>query len=268
MKAKLLSLSILLFSAVCLKAEIPFQSGEELKFNITYKYGLVMVKAGTADFKIRDSHYGGSKTLKTILTFKTNSFFDKIFKMRDTLYSQINLNMAPLYHFRTVNEGSTTFTEEMTVRKYSDTRTEVRVRRESTTISSFDTTLYADAPGYDMLNLILYARSLDCPSLTAGDKFNIATFVGRDMININVRYKGISTIKLDGQEVSAHHIAFDMVDEAFKESRDAVEFWLSGDENRIPLKIRAKLKIGAAEVELVSSRNLKYQEQNLANGNN
>jgi len=259
---KFIVLSVILQAFTLLKAEeIPFRSGEELYFNLNYKYGLMMIKAGTAEFNIQNSHYSGVSTMKTVLTFKTNSFFDKIFKMRDTLYSQVDMSLAPLYHFRTVNEGNTTFIEEMFVRKYNSKQTEVRVRRESSTIASFDTILYADAPGYDMLNLILYARSLNFGEMTVGDKKRIATFVGRDMINILVRYKGIETADYQDSEKNCHRIAFDIVDAAFKESKDAIEIWLSEDKNHVPVRIKAKLKIGAAEVRLASVKNLKFEEE-------
>jgi hypothetical protein len=37
-----------------------------------------------------------------------------------------------------------------------------------------------------------------------------------------------------------------------------MEVWVSDDENHIPVKLKAQLKIGAAEAILSSCKNLKY----------
>ena len=50
----------------------------------------------------------------------------------------------------------------------------------------------------------------------------------------------------------------DIVDPAFEESKTAMEVWVSDDNNRIPIKLKAKLKVGAAEAEITSTKNLKH----------
>ena len=46
--------------------------------------------------------------------------------------------------------------------------------------------------------------------------------------------------------------------DAFTQSKAAGEIWVGDDDNRIPIKIRAKLKIGAAEVYFKSAKGLRY----------
>ena len=50
----------------------------------------------------------------------------------------------------------------------------------------------------------------------------------------------------------------DIYDDAFTQSKEAAEIWIGDDENHIPIKIRAKLKIGAAEVYYKSSKGFRY----------
>lgn len=40
------------------------------------------------------------------------------------------------------------------------------------------------------------------------------------------------------------HFYIDIYDDAFTQSKEAAEIWIGDDENHIPIKIRAKLKIG------------------------
>ena len=50
----------------------------------------------------------------------------------------------------------------------------------------------------------------------------------------------------------------DIYDEAFTQAKEAAEVWVGDDENRIPVRVRAKLKIGAAEVYLRDATNTRY----------
>ncbi|GHU10207.1 hypothetical protein FACS189431_8860 [Alphaproteobacteria bacterium] len=55
-----------------------------------------------------------------------------------------------------------------------------------------------------------------------------------------------------------HHFFIDVYDPAFTQSKEAAEVWVGDDDNHIPVRVRAKLKIGAAEVYFKDSNNLQY----------
>jgi len=239
--------------------EFPFQSGEELKFDIHYKYGLVMLKAGTANFKVEESDYKNNHSFLSTLDFKTTAFFDKIFKMRDTLSSYTTEDLQPLYHIRSVHEGNYHFMEEIFFNEFSTNHTEVRVRRESQEIIRFDTILTALSMCYDILNIIPVLCSLDYsqPEFVHGK--TISAFIGREKVTITVRNEGQSVVeKSETLKYKTYKISLDFSDSNFNESKNAIELWMSDDKNHIPIKIKAKLRIGAAEVYLTSWKNLKY----------
>ena len=238
--------------------ELPFQNEEELKFDIHYKYGLVMLKAGTANYKVVESRYDNINSYHTMLDFKTTSFFDKIYRMRDTLSSQINENIQPLYHLRTVNEKGYYFNEELFFNSFGREYSEVRVRRESKQILKFDTILTSNDFGYDILSIIQLIRSLDYSQMKSPVS-NISTFFGKENVKITIRNEGQSIVeKSETLKYKTYKIALDFTDKVFNESKNAIEIWMSDDENHIPVKIKAKLRIGAAEVHLTSCKNLKY----------
>ncbi len=239
--------------------DTPFQDGEQLNYEIHYKYGIVMVKAGAARYRVSSSQYGHKQAFKTSLDFKTSSFFDKIFKVRDTLDSYMNFDLQPMYHKRSINEGSTKFIEELFVKKHSKMFSEVRVRRATVNAVKFDTLLTAENRGYDILSIFSFARTLDFSNMQSGQSFPLTTFVGKRKVNMIVRFMGQSIIeKSETIKYRAFRIEVDIVDEVFNESKSAMEIWISDDENRVPLKLKAKLKIGAAEANLTSYKGLKY----------
>ena len=249
-----------LLSLISMKAsDLPFQSKEELTYDIHYKYGLVMLKAGTTHFKIVESSYNNKSSLQSTLDFKTTSFFDKIFRMRDTLRSHMTENLQPLYHIRSIHEGNYHYAEEIFVNNFSTNYSEVRVKRASGEILKFDTILTSNSKSYDVLNLILILCSLDYSPAESSHSETISLFMGRDKIAVTVRFEGQSIVeKSETLKYKTYKIALDFSDAAFNESKSAIEIWMSDDENRIPVKIKAKLRIGAAEANLTSWKNLKY----------
>ncbi|MDR1368991.1 MAG: DUF3108 domain-containing protein [Dysgonamonadaceae bacterium] len=248
-----------LFPVDSFSQNLPFQSGEKLYYDISYKYGIVMMKAGTARYRIDNAHFDHQPAILSALDFKTTSFFDKIYKIRDTLYSYSDVNLFPVYHKRHVNEGSTNYMERIFFLKRGDPETEARIKRETKTTVKLDTTLVSEASGYDLLGIFAFARSLDYNSLELDQLSTLSVFVGKRVINIIIRYKGQSIVeKSNTLKYNTFRLEIDIVDEAFESAKNAMEIWISNDQNRIPIKMKAKLRIGAAEVFLTSYENLKY----------
>ncbi|MDR3340195.1 MAG: DUF3108 domain-containing protein [Candidatus Symbiothrix sp.] len=247
-------------TASCLFAnDLPFKSGEELKFDIHYKYGLIMMKAGTANYRLERNNYNGENSYKSVLDFKTTSFFDSFFKVRDTISSHISENIEPFYHLRIINEGKTFFKEEVIFKKSDSSFSEARIRRENKTALRFDTILTVNNLAYDILNIFVFARTLDYKHLKIGQNFKLSTFIGKEKVNIVVHFDGQSIIdKSETLKYKAYKLSIDITDEVFSSPKSAMEAWISDDDNHIPLKLKAKLKIGAAEADLVMYKNLKY----------
>jgi hypothetical protein len=226
---------------------------ETWNYSIRYKYGPVVMGAGTACYRLRAAEYKQQAAVKLSVQFKTNSFFDKIFFIRDTLTAYASLpDYTPRYHSRSVHEGNTHFVEEMWTRAFGDDYTEIDVRRTRNGKISIDTTLSAPNLGYDFLNIFLFLRQLDYSTLQPGASRQIVTFDGTKKTNLILRYAGPTTVSRKNKpQQAAFFLAVDIANEVFSESKNAMELWISDDEYHIPLKIKAKLRIGAAEVELI-----------------
>lgn len=255
------AITVLFYSAAVAQRELPFQNGEALNYDIHYTYGIAMIKAGYAYFKLDDTVLRDNKpTVRSHLDFKTTSFFDKLFKIRDTLRAFADAkSLLPMYHERSVNEGGTRFFEQLYF-KYPDAQTtQLRMRRMSGERLRFDTVKVIDGLGYDMLNIFLFVRTLDFDNLQMETPMPLTAFVGRDQVKIRLRYKGQAVIeKNDTLKYKTLKFEVDIVDEVFSGEKNAMEIWISDDKNRIPLKLKAKLKIGAAEATLSSTGNLKH----------
>jgi hypothetical protein len=230
-----------------------FLENESWNYSVRFKYGLVNMKAGSAQYHVQTSEYDGKAAVKSSVSFKTNSFFDAIYMVRDTFTAYASFpDFIPLYHHRALHEGDTHFSDELWIQEFSDNYTELRIQRVQNEKVRFDTLLIASNAGYDIVNIFLYIRQLNFSELNPGDKFYISTFLGRVKANLIVRYLNQTSIAgRNKQQHNAFHFSIDISDEVFTESKSAMEMWITDDEYHIPLKLKAKLKIGAAEAHLI-----------------
>ena len=254
MFASLLVCSFTLFA----QQDLSFQSGEQLNYNVNYKYGIVMVKAGNAQYNIKDNTFRGKPAIRTSLIFKTTGVVDAAFKVKDTLYSYFTPELIPVFHRKYLHEGKSHRIEEIEYKKFSKNATSVQSKRFKNESVKFDTLLTAKGIGYDMLSIFTFVRTLNYSDLNTGDTFGLTSFVGRDVIPMNVRYMGQTIIDKGSVKYKTLRFEVDIIDTAFTEPKTAMEIWISDDKNHIPIKLRAKLKIGAAEAELSSAKNLKF----------
>jgi hypothetical protein len=197
--------------------------------------------------------YHGKPALKSSILFRTNSFFDNIFLIRDTLTAYATLpDFNPLYHSRIVHEGNTHFTEKVWTRVFGSDSTQWQVKRLEQGKTRVDTMLYAPNAGYDFINIFLYLRQLNYSGFNPGDTRYVTTVLGDKKVNLIIRYAGSTRLKAGGKQPhKAFYLLIDISNEVFSEAKSAMEVWISDDEHHIPLKMKAKLKIGAAEAELI-----------------
>lgn len=243
--------------AQCLPAKIPFNQGEVVDYDIYFKWGFLMPRAGQGRMSYTNSSDHEGATSKYQLTFQTSKFFDAIYKMRDTLDCFYDRNNALLFSSKRTDEGGRYSTDELTF-AYKGDGTMVRSRRYTPERLKIDTVLtVASGCASDMLGAVFWFRTLDWKDMRVGDHYSSTVAIGRDLVKISFRYQGQSIVERDDAKYKTHYFLIDIFDEAFEQNKSAAELWVGDDENHIPIKIRAKLKIGYAEVHYKSSSNLK-----------
>ena len=124
-----------------------------------------------------------------------------------------------------------------------------------------DTLLTASAPMLDMLSATMYLRTMDWTRLRQGEAVPFRIAIGRDVVQVAFRYTGQEVVERDTIKYRTRHFFIDVYDEAFTQSRAAGEAWIGDDGNHLPIKVRAKLKIGAAEAHFIRSENTRVPVQ-------
>lgn len=220
-------------------------SNETLNYQIVYHWGLIWKHAASATMEIRDC----GDTYDAKLCAKTLSWVDKIYKVRDTLYSTIDKNgFVPVKYIKATNEknhvgrDSVEFSRTGNVTTGNCTR--IRPDRED-----FKITLTTEGKAYDMLSVFYMLRTLDMDKLKADGNYQTTVFSGKRKERLVIKYVGEENIKLrDKSKHDAYHIKFTFTEEGKTKSSDDIDTWISKDDMRIPLMLKGSLPIGEIRV--------------------
>ena len=224
-----------------------FNPGEKIYYDVYFKWGLLMPKAGTAVMSLDEAVFRGRNAIRQQLTFRTTGLIEKAFSMRDTVNTYYSMKLQPLFYEKHALEDGYYVVDEMEF-NYRDGKTYIPTKRYDRHRTKIDTVHVVDGCMLDILGVTMYLRSLNMDNVDIGDEFPTSFVMGRDVVQIRYRYAGQSIVER-GERLKYRTLKFDMdvYDEAVSQTKNAFEIWVSDDDNRIPIKIRAKLKIGAAE---------------------
>ena len=239
-----------------------FTAGERIHLQIHFKWGLLNPKAGEAVLGVDRADFRGSDAWQYQLHFQTTGFFERVFSMRDTLTAYFSRpGTELLYAEKRSNEGDYYSVDELTFLPSQDDSVRVRSLRYTAERVKIDTLLTASAPMLDMLSATMYLRTMNWTRLRQGEAVPFRIAIGRDVVQVAFRYTGQEVVERDSVKYRTRHFFIDVYDEAFTQSRAAGEAWIGDDGNHLPIKVRAKLKIGAAEAHFIRSENTRVPVQ-------
>ena len=227
-----------------------FDTGEKLTYDLYYRYGLINMKGGLATLNTESTTYNGTNAYKMTLHASTGGLVNSIYNVNDTLTGFMDRNIVPLLFTKGAAEGKD-YTRERQVYKYSNGKASIRTIRHRNGELSFDENVNTDRCTYDMMSILAYARTLDYSSMKRGDNTQVQFITGRRLVNMYIRYLGTSSMKVNnGKTYDALELSLMVLDKAFVDQEEAMKVWLTNDENKLPLQIDSKLKIGTMRVVL------------------
>lgn len=111
---------------------------------------------------------------------------------------------------------------------------------------------------FDILSAFYYARQMMFRSTHFKDELiDVTTYHENKVYPIKIKYKKTETIRTKFGKVRAHLFVPVLEIENPFEKEDDFRIWISADGNYIPVKLKAKLKVGNVSVELIGFENLK-----------
>ncbi len=228
-------------------AQPAYEPGEELMYSL--KYGFI--KGGEAKLVVRDTTLFGDKVHHVIAMGKTVGVADAIYKVRDQYESFINPHTGlPVKSIRDIREGS--------YRNYNEVIFEHQHADSAKVHSQKSGEHWVPENIHDILSAFYYSRIHKFnDDLKKGDVIELMTYFSDELFPLRIRYKGTEVIDTPLGKLECY--VFSPVTEvgrAFK-TEDDMQVWISRDKNRLPVRIRFQLRVGAFTCNLEQFRGLK-----------
>lgn len=230
--------------------------GEDLTYELKFNWKFIWVNAGQARMRVTEDTFRGKPCLNTTLLSVSNKKVDFFFKMRDTLTCITTPRLEPVYFRKGAEEGSR-YTVDEAWFSYRDGKCIVDQRRkkhDNTVIEKHDT---MDVCVYDMLSILLQARSYDASDYKPGQKILFSMATGRAVEKQTLIYRGKQEYTSE-EGVTYRCLVFSLVEYKKGKEKEVITFFVTDDRNHLPVRLDLYLNFGSAKAFLRSIKGNKY----------
>ncbi|TGD58502.1 DUF3108 domain-containing protein [Flavobacterium humi] len=249
MKRNLL-LFVLLISVIAKGQDSAFETGEWFKFRI--HYGLVT--AGYATLELKESTKNNKKVHYAVGYGYTTGMTKMFFKVEDHYQSFFDKTTTKPYQFlRKIDEGGYTKNQEGIFNQ--DKNTVFVKDYKNNTEKTFNVTEDIQ----DIVSSFYYLRNHpNIDKMKVGEAIMIDMFFDDEIVKFKLKFIGRETIKTTFGKVKTM-IFRPLVQSGrvFKEE-ESLTVWISDDDNKIPLRIKASLAVGSLKADLESFKGLRH----------
>ncbi len=243
-------------SAQCGIENNAFKSGEELAYDLYFNWKFIWVKVGTAEMDTKMAKFEGKDVWKSYLITRGNPKLDKFFVMRDTLLSYCNPDLSPLYFRKGAKEGDSYYVDEIW---YSYPHGNCQLKKHRITSSGehlWKTTTYKSCI-YDMMSIFLRARNFDASKMKKNETIPMPVSDAMGLSNSWLEFRGRENYKMSDTKEKFRCLVFSFYERDNGKSKELLRFWVTDDENHIPLRLDMFLSFGSAKAYLKSYKGVR-----------
>ncbi len=250
---KLVSLFLVLLVAIPAIAQekhSAFDSGEWFQFRIHYG----IFTASYATLEVKDDTIDNVPVHHVIGTGKSSGVLSLFFKVEDYYESYIDKKEVKPYRFiRKINEGGHTKDIEINF-DHSQNKAQV-FNKKYNTKKSFS----IKSNVQDMMSSFYYLRNtIETSSLKVGDEQYVNMFFDNENYLFKLKFLGREVIKTKmGKIACLKFRPYVQAERIFKEE-ESMTVWVSDDDNRMPVKIKADILVGSIDADLHAFKGLKH----------
>jgi len=228
-----------------------FQDGEWFQFEMSYSGFL---KAGNATLEVNESKYKGKPVYHVVGKGWTSGFISWFFKVKDHYESYFDKTTGlPYKSIRQIDEGGHTKDIEIEF-DHANNMAHVNNKKHNT-----KETFVTEKDVQDMVSAFYYLRNnYDTNAIKEGDVVSLNMFFDEENFKFRLKFLGRETIRTKfGKVKTLMFRPYVMAGRVFKE-QESLTLWVSADENKIPLKIKADLRVGSLRANLDAFKGLKH----------
>ena len=227
-----------------------FENGEWLRFRMSYSNFL---NAGYATISVNGTSYNGKKAFHINGKGKSTGLVNVFFKVRDNYQSYIYKETLQPYRFiRDIHEGGYTKNREI---NFDHTNKLATVTdKKKNTIKKYPISNNIQ----DILSALYFLRNKELTNLQKGQEVELNMFFDNKVNDFKLRFLGKETIRTKFGKVRALKFRpYVKAGRVFK-AQESVTVWVSDDENKIPLRVKASLAVGSLRADLDAYKGLAH----------
>ncbi len=257
MKKTLLLFTVtLFFSAFIVNEEViytpvsnhNFAAGEYLGYDVNY--GIFNVAKGQMVIDKNLYKINGRKSYKIDVIGKTTGIAGWLTKVDDKWGVYVDKgSLLPHISYRMIKENNYRKNERVLFDHKTD-KIEYKLINKET--GKYNPSRFFKAPNdvRDMISSFMYLRTLDYSKIKVGDVIAVDAFFEDEFYDFRMIYKGKEVVKTKFGKVNAIKLVPIMPDNKIFKGENSISVWLSDDENKIPVRIVAKMFVGKMVVGL------------------
>lgn len=245
---------ILLFIGTALVGFSPqkpsaFDVGEQFVFRIHYE----IINAGYATLNIKEATINNKKVYHVIGKGTTTGVSSLFFKVNDTYESYIDKESGNPYQFvRKIIEGGYTKNQEGFFNQ-AENKILVKDYKHNT-----EKTFTVPKNTQDILSSFYYLRNYpNIEQMKAGEFVAIDMFFDDKTTKFRLKFIGREDIRTKFGVVSTMIFRPSVLTGRVFKEEESLTIWISDDDNKIPVRIKASLLVGAIKADLDSYKGLK-----------
>lgn len=225
-----------------------FGRGEIIEYRAHYGF----INAAVGKMIISDSVYqfNGKKCFKIDVFGESVGMFDLMLRIRDNWGTYLDTSeMIPQRFWRNIREGK--------YRKFEIVDFDQKQQEAEVVTYDFKKNTWKDKKQFeipprcqDLVSGYYYLRTMNLKSLREGEILRLTGFFDDEVYKFDIRYIGQEEIKTKIGRKMTYVFSPIMPENSLFDGEDSIKFWLSADDHKIPLKIRAEMFVGAVEIDI------------------
>ncbi|MFD2202554.1 DUF3108 domain-containing protein [Shivajiella indica] len=231
-----------------------FHTGEELTFKVSYGF----LDAAEAKMIIAPQvmFIDNKPTYKIDVYGETLGIF-KLFYVKDNWGSYLDTTkIIPYQSYRHIEEGKYRKHEQVLFDHEKNKAHVMLYDRENKHL--VDTKEYKIPSNVqDIVSGFYFLRTMDLKKLKKGDSVTLTGFFDKEVYHLKLLYEGKESIKTKIGSFETFVFSPVIPKNKIFRGEQPVKVWVTNDNNKIPVKIKAKLVVGSLDMEIIDTNGLR-----------
>ncbi|WP_194851809.1 DUF3108 domain-containing protein [Nonlabens antarcticus] len=227
-----------------------FNNGEWFKFRIHYG----IFNASYATLEVKDTKLNGKNVFHLKGKGKSTGLMHLFFEVDDRYESYIDQKTGAPYRFiRDIDEGG--HTKDIQIDFDHDAKIATVNNKKHKEITKMSI-----KPGtQDMISAFYHLRNaVDVKTVTPGDEFVLPMFFDNENYDFKMKFLERDVVRTKFGKINALKFRPYVQSGRVFQEEESLTVWISDDDNKIPLKIQAKLTVGSLTADLDAFKGLSH----------